>query len=184
MIFCTCCVVHFAAAMQHASGGSFGCKTINVLTRCRCKPETERPGRDSADQSVPGLRPGVTRCTLSSGSRWCHCHPIISCSSKIQNALPFWCRLAHNVLEQRPLNGCSSNSSCIFYAVYGRRSSVRRIISALKSCLMKCVEAKLRKSSIESVAARLCDEALSSTSADKQVLGDITSPARVSAVLF
>jgi len=26
-------------------------------------------------------------------SSWCHCHPIISCSSKIQNGLPFWCWL-------------------------------------------------------------------------------------------
>ena len=26
-------------------------------------------------------------------SSWCHCHPIISLSSKIQNGLPFWCRL-------------------------------------------------------------------------------------------
>jgi len=40
-------------------------------------------------------------------SCWCHCHPIISCSSKIQNGLPFWCRLTHVVLEKRPLNGCS-----------------------------------------------------------------------------
>jgi len=48
---------------------------------------------------------------------------------------------------------------------------------------MKCSEAKLRKSSIESVAVRLCDEALSSTSADKQVLGDVISPARVSFVV-
>ena len=30
-----------------------------------CKPETERPGRDLADQSIPGLRPGATRRTLS-----------------------------------------------------------------------------------------------------------------------
>ena len=29
-------------------------------------------------------------CILSS---WCHCHPMMSCSSKIQNGLPFWCRL-------------------------------------------------------------------------------------------
>ena len=34
--------------------------------------------------------------------------PIISCSSKMQNGLPFWCRLTKVVLEQRPLNGCSS----------------------------------------------------------------------------
>jgi len=37
--------------------------------------------------------------------------PIISCSSKIQNGLPFWCRLTQVVLEKRPLNRCSSSSS-------------------------------------------------------------------------
>jgi len=31
---------------------------------------------------------------------WCHCHSIISCSSKIQNGLPFWCRLTQVVLEK------------------------------------------------------------------------------------
>jgi len=36
-------------------------------------------------------------CTWSS---WCHCRPIISCSSKIQNGLPFWCQLAQIVLEK------------------------------------------------------------------------------------
>jgi len=40
-------------------------------------------------------------------SSWCHCHPIISYSSKIQNGLPFLCRLTQVVLEKRPLNGCS-----------------------------------------------------------------------------
>ena len=44
-------------------------------------------------------------------SSWCHCHPIISCSSKIQNGLPFRCWLTQAVLEKRPLNGCSSSSS-------------------------------------------------------------------------
>jgi len=43
------------------------------------------------------------------GSSWCHCHLIISCSSKIQYGLPFWCRLTQVVLEKRLLNGCSSN---------------------------------------------------------------------------
>jgi len=43
-------------------------------------------------------------------SSWCHCHPIISCSSKIQYGLPFCCRLIQVVLEKRPLNGCSSSS--------------------------------------------------------------------------
>jgi len=41
-------------------------------------------------------------CTWSS---WCHCHPIISCSSKIQNGLPFWCRLTQVVLEK----GCQTD---------------------------------------------------------------------------
>ena len=30
-----------------------------------------------------------------------------SCSSKIQNGLPFWCWLTQVVLEKKPLNGCS-----------------------------------------------------------------------------
>jgi len=34
-----------------------------------------------------------------------HCHRIISCSSKLQNGLPFRCRLTQVVLEKRPLNG-------------------------------------------------------------------------------
>ena len=42
---------------------------------------------------------------------WCHCHPIISCSSKIQNGLPFWCQLTQVVLGKGSLNGCSSSSS-------------------------------------------------------------------------
>jgi len=49
--------------------------------------------------------------------RWFACSPadttatpIISCSSKIQNGLLFWCQLTQVVLEKRPLNGCSSSS--------------------------------------------------------------------------
>jgi len=44
-------------------------------------------------------------------STWCYCHLIISCSSKIQKGLLFWCRLTQVVLIRRPLNGCSSSSS-------------------------------------------------------------------------
>jgi len=36
---------------------------------------------------------------ISIWSSWCHCYPIISCSSKIQNGLPFWCHLTQAVLE-------------------------------------------------------------------------------------
>ena len=42
-------------------------------------------------------------------SSWCHYHPIISCSGKIQNGLAFWCRLTQVVLDKRPLNGCGSS---------------------------------------------------------------------------
>ena len=42
-------------------------------------------------------------------SSWCHCHPVISCASKIQNGLPFWCWLTQVVLEKRSLNGCNSS---------------------------------------------------------------------------
>jgi len=37
---------------------------------------------------------------ISIWSSWCHCHPIICCSSKIQNGLRFWCRLTQDVLEK------------------------------------------------------------------------------------
>jgi len=43
---------------------------------------------------------------ISIWSSWCHCHPIISCFSKIQNGLPFWCQLTQVVPEKRPLNLC------------------------------------------------------------------------------
>ena len=46
-------------------------------------------------------------------SSWCHCHPIISCFSKIQNGLPFWCRLIQVVLEKRPLNVCVCVCVCV-----------------------------------------------------------------------
>ena len=47
-------------------------------------------------------------------SSWCHCHPIISCSRKIQNGLHFWCWLTQVVLEKKPLNGCSSSSGSLY----------------------------------------------------------------------
>ena len=41
-------------------------------------------------------------------SGWCHRHPIISCSSKIQNGLPFWCQVTQVVLEKKAINTCST----------------------------------------------------------------------------
>jgi len=43
-------------------------------------------------------------------SSWCHYHPIISCSSKIQNGLPL-VPAYQAVLAKTPLSGCSSSSS-------------------------------------------------------------------------
>jgi len=43
-------------------------------------------------------------------SSWCQ-YPIICCFIKIQNGLPFWCRLIQVIRGKRPLNGCSSSSS-------------------------------------------------------------------------
>ena len=54
------------------------------------------------------LQRGAMICIWSS---WCHCHPITSCYSKIQNGLPFWCRLTQDVLEKKAVKRCSSSSS-------------------------------------------------------------------------
>jgi len=51
----------------------------------------------------------LSRARCKWWSSWCHCHPITYCFSKIQNGLPFWCRLTQIVLEKRPLNGCISS---------------------------------------------------------------------------
>jgi len=57
-------------------------------------------------------------------SSWCHCHCIISCSSKIQNDLPFWCRLTQVVLEKRLLNGRISSSSIFQQYFLPKTSSI------------------------------------------------------------
>jgi len=40
-------------------------------------------------------------------SSWCHCHPIISCSSKIQNGLPFWCRFTQGCPRKKAIKRSS-----------------------------------------------------------------------------
>jgi len=55
------------------------------------------------------------RCKCSS---WCQCHPIICCSSKIQNGLSSWCRLTKVVLEKRPLYGCCVVSTKFVEEIY------------------------------------------------------------------
>ena len=46
------------------------------------------------------------------------------CFSKIQNGLPFSCRLTQVILEKRPLNGCSSSSRC---SSWHRTNSVKAL---------------------------------------------------------
>jgi len=71
--------------------------------------------------------------------------PIISCSSKIQNGLPFWCRLTQVVLEKRLLNGCSvvvvvvsSNSSisldCVWNISCGCCRTVHSMLHGYDAC--------------------------------------------------
>ena len=48
---------------------------------------------------------------------WCHCHPIISCFSKIQNGLSFWYQPTQVVLEKRPLYVCVVCSVCFWHFV-------------------------------------------------------------------
>jgi len=57
---------------------------------------------------VISLERGAKVQMICMWSSWCHCRLIISCSSKIQNGLPFWCQLTQVVLENRPLNQCGS----------------------------------------------------------------------------
>ena len=44
---------------------------------------------------------------------WCHCHPVISCFSKIQNGLSFWYWPTQVVLEKKPLNVCVCVCVCV-----------------------------------------------------------------------
>jgi len=67
-------------------------------------------------------------------SSWCHCHPIVSCCSKIQNGLHFWCRPTQVVLEKRPLNGCSvvvvnTNDFWLSYIVQDCEEAIVTLIS-------------------------------------------------------
>ena len=45
---------------------------------------------------------------------WCHCHSLSLASVKSRLVLPFWYWLTWVVPEKRPLNGCSSSSSCSY----------------------------------------------------------------------
>ena len=49
---------------------------------------------------------------------WCHCHPIISCFSKIQNGLAFSYRLSQVVQEKRLLKGRSSRWGQVRYTLH------------------------------------------------------------------
>jgi len=59
-------------------------------------------------------------------SSWCQCHPIISCSSKTQNGLPFWYRLTQVPRlswKKRPLNGHNGISSSTTDRKHNQRQS-------------------------------------------------------------
>jgi len=70
---------------------------------------------------------------------WCHCHPIISCFSKIQNGLPVWCRLTQAVQEKRRLNGSSSSSCCTEFPEFSTFREIpeySRFVATLEQVLL------------------------------------------------
>jgi len=73
-------------------------------------------------------------------SSWCHCQPIISCSSKIQNGLPFCCRLTQVVLEKRPLSGYNSSSLFPSFLPYLDRLSNNLRYQSLYEQFNKCTK--------------------------------------------
>jgi len=48
-------------------------------------------------------------------SSWCHCHPIISSSSKIQNGYTFLVPADPGCPGKKSLNGCSSSSVVLYW---------------------------------------------------------------------
>jgi len=85
-------------------------------------------------------------CKWFALSSCCHCHPIVSCFSKIQNGLPFWCWLTQVVLEKRPLNVCMyvctlwAKKTCHF--ILGHNSSISWWISTF------CAPIKTRRNTL------------------------------------
>ena len=51
-------------------------------------------------------------------SSWCYCHPIISCFGKIQNGLPFWCRLTWVVLEKKVIIHARARCVCVCVCMF------------------------------------------------------------------
>jgi len=93
-------------------------------------------------------------------SSWCHCHPIISCFSKIQNGLPFWCRLNQVVLEKRPLNGWSTSSSsslCLFGSVWqlNVNTRVRTTVQKTNSPIVDSIGQNYRHAIVEQWGRKL-----------------------------
>jgi len=89
-----------------------GCCWFDFLLALRCFDTVgwaseEHPARKKlSDGVLAWLSVWSVEQMICIRSSWCHFHPIISCFSKIQNGLPFWCRLTQVVLEKRPLNIC------------------------------------------------------------------------------
>ena len=85
---------------------------------------------------------------------WCYCHPIIFCSSKIQNDLPYWCRFIQVVLEKRPLNGCSGGGGgggsghMLLLTAASAFGLGRRLWSSSRRCYLHHVHAMLQASTL------------------------------------
>jgi len=88
------------------------CDAFSVLTLLVGRQEDHPAHKKLSDVVLAWLSVWSVVQMICIWSSWCHCQHIISCFSKIQNGLPFWCQLTQVVLEKRPLNVCVPVAWC------------------------------------------------------------------------
>ena len=100
---CLCCSRVGHVVQERILGDNwsrFWCRpTNNALTLLIGRQEGHLTCKNWVVRYWHGCLSGAS-CRWSS---WCHCHPMISCSSKIQNGLPFWCQHTQVVLEKKTI---------------------------------------------------------------------------------
>ena len=72
----------------------------------------------------------------------------MSCSSKIQNCLPFWCWHTEVVLEKRPLNECSVDCGVVVVvntntSQHAKTTKTMHFLQHVKQTVVECVRKHL-----------------------------------------
>jgi len=118
----------------HASTPLLSALRWFILTLCKPLSSLLR-GSFSALTLLVGWQEGHSACKKQSGGvlawlyvwsevqtciwpSWCHCHSLSLAPVKSRLVLPFWYRLTQVVLENRPLNGCSSSSKPLIFCFF------------------------------------------------------------------